>query len=360
VTDALWWHGRYIGTGVVDLGAGGVPLFLESIDGINWDVAQEMEEYVDVQGDDDAHPVRVVPAGDGLVAMSGYILGGDRVIWQSADGRSWIQTDSRVHGLAIAGSPAGVVVIGAQGSGCCMNPDGPAIIGHSSDGLAWTWLSDAPVFAHASFTDVEATSNGFVLVGWIGETEAEALDRRGQLEPIGRPAAWTSSDGVSWVAAPVEGAEDAEGGLGEVLVGADGLLAIGGLNRQPTAWISSDGQSWSRADLDAGMLDLTLAMSDGTRMVILGREEVATTDLAAWASSDGVNWTRLTFSGDPAPSWDGHVGADGSWSHGDALAVLEEARLQRDNLVVRGAAADTSDPDGPWTPVSWVATATER
>jgi hypothetical protein len=386
VTDSLWWDGRYVGTGYVIRGvdpqtgvvtspSGGInriPLFLESPDGVNWDVVQEMEAFLDGQGDSYAHPVRVVPAGDRLVAWSGYLWGGGpRTLWQSDDGQSWATIDSPSwregwtgRAKAIAGGASGVVAIGAEGPGCCMNPDGPGIIGHSTDGVVWTWLSDSPEFAHASFTDVAATRDGFVLVGWIGETEAEARerDRSGEAEPLGRPAAWTSTDGVSWVPSDVEGPEIEGGRLARVLVSSDGLFATGMAAphehwwEPTTGWASVDGRAWSLIGTLGGDLpSVSVMASDGQRMVILGPESSATSTLAGWTSTDGSTWTRLVFSGAPAPAVDlpnGAVGESGAL-RSDVGDMLPSTRLLRDGLVAYGGMPDAGA-------AAWVATAIER
>jgi hypothetical protein len=381
VTDSLWWHGRYIGTGYVIRGVDPqtgewtspsgitrIPLFLESPDGVNWDVVQEMEGFVDVQGDSYAHPVRVVPVGDGLVAWSGYIWGGvPRTLWQSDDGRSWIEIDSPSwregwtgRAKAIAGGPSGVVAIGAEGPGCCMNPDGPAIIGHSTDGVTWTWLSDAPEFAHASFTDVEATRDGFVLVGWVGETEADARER-GEWQPTGRPAAWTSTDGRSWTAADVQGPELAGGRLTQVLVGDEGLFATGVASpteqwwETTSGWASVDGRSWDLIGaLGEDVPAISVMASDGLRMVILGRESPETLELAGWTSTDGTDWTRLVFFGAPAPAADRPEGAtpESGWLRSEVGDIRPSTRLLRDGVVAYGAV--------PGGDAAWVAVAIER
>jgi hypothetical protein len=386
VVDAIRWSGRYVGVGYTvpandpapPHGTTIIPVFLNSVDGVTWTVVHELESYVD-QGQSWFHPVRVVPVGDGLVAMGGYLWGGGpRALWESSDGIAWTAIDSPSwqdgwdggHARGIAGGPSGTVVIGAQGSGCCLNPDGPAIIGHSTDGRTWTWLDDSPAFAHASFTDVEATTDGFVLVGWIGQTEAEAREGSIDAEPMGRPAAWTSPDGVSWIAAAVAGQESTGGRLTEVVVGADGLFAtgIGGAHEYPwvptSGWASVDGRSWDTVGaLGAELPGVRVLTSDGTRMVILGPESASTTALAGWTSTDGRNWTRLTFSGAAAPVADL---PEGPVAHSGALKpeLYEEAwpttRLTGDGLVAHGWV-----PVGPtWEDgtanAAWIARAVER
>jgi hypothetical protein len=240
-------------------------------------------------------------------------------------------------------------------------------VGQSFDGQTWTWLTDAPVFADAIFTDVAATADGFVVTGRTPMRMMDAV-------PLGRPAAWFSEDGLTWVAADVEGPEVANGQIGQVLVGADGLFATGVATsdamwwQRTSAWTSVDGRGWRLIDgLDAGLLNARIKMSDGKRMVILGADSLTATTLSGWTSSDGLTWTRIEFSGTPpvAP-YDGYFSAlaEEAFAYNpgyyDGPRRLEGARLQDSEVIGYGTVANTSDPHGDWTEAKWIASAVER
>jgi hypothetical protein len=132
---------------------------------------------------------------------------------------------------------------------------------------------------------------------------------------------------VTWLAAEVDGAEAEGAMLSRVIIGAEGLFAVGhqadtsSTPAQPfpetrSGWASADGRSWQVVG-EMG-IDLPLAsrqrtksssfVGDGTHMVMFGRESCETKVLSGWTSRDGVTWTRLAFSGvsngrptDPGP-----------------------------------------------------------
>jgi (2Fe-2S) ferredoxin len=118
-------------------------------------------------------PETVVPVGDGLLAMGFYGWGGGpQTLWHSPDGVTWTRVESQSWHDAwlgrtirgIAGGPSGAVAIGAEGSGCCMNPAGEPIVLFSPDGAVWKDVTpQAP--APAIVSDVASFHAGFILGG---------------------------------------------------------------------------------------------------------------------------------------------------------------------------------------------------
>jgi hypothetical protein len=188
---------------------------------------------------------------------------------------------------------------------CCANPQGPPLIIHSSDGVTWDRLELSSVFDDAYPRDVTAYAGGFLIVGRVGE--AQAMD---PIPAVGTPAAWASVDGVTWVAADLEGADAVGASLYTVVAGSDGLFATGrqgdpssGGDQPLSGWASADGRSWQllgEIGTDLPLLTGNPAMvaADGAHMVMFGRESCKTTELLAWTSLDGVTWTELSFSGE--------------------------------------------------------------
>jgi hypothetical protein len=233
-------------------------------------------------------------------------------LWRTVDGSTWSPVDSPTwrdalatnHLISVAAGPGGVVVVGAEGQSGA-KPQGPPVIIHSSNGLTWDRLDLSSAFDDAYFRDISAYAGGFVIVGRVGEADVVGAE-----PAVGRPAAWTSPDGATWLAAEVEGAEATGATLSTVIAGADGLFATGRqtdtteLSGQGplSGWASTDGRSWQL--LGEMGVDLPLAtpfpgnvVGDGTHMIIFGRESCKTTELSAWTSLDGVTWTHLAFSG---------------------------------------------------------------
>jgi hypothetical protein len=307
VRDILAWGGEWVGVGVYqqsDTQTGGAA-FLTSSDGTHWTVAYHYDAL--------QTPTYLVPLGKGLLAVSdqGVMLGGccsPPSLWQSDDGSTWYGIPPLgdwnvwipdVHLVGVAGGSNGVVVIAS-------GPDSTPVILHSTDGRTWTRVSRPPSFDHAILLDVTAFRDGFVVVGRDGQPDVPS--NTGPTTPgLGKPAAWTSSDGLTWTAAQVEGSAVAGGELSAVVAGADGLFATGVDGRLPSddattgTWVSADGTSWRRiTSSSAGVLPMIAGLAgDGQRMVRLAPQFAGSdgSGMAGWVTSDGVTWSRLAFSG---------------------------------------------------------------
>jgi hypothetical protein len=357
------WGGAYVGTGKEAVSGEGLPAFYRSDDGLHWEKTElgQLPELKVVEGDrqfDQLTMYRMfVHEVDGrLVAFArsslGYLEGGGEVDWRtlavgpwtSSDGSNWalaedanlIDASTGVYVRDSASGPAGIVIIGSEHEGR------DKVVLHSTDGRAWTRTS-VPDTAVSRLLDVVAMPDGFALGGQISD--------EGGLGP----AAWYSTDGTSWLRADVQplspstpgptGGDDAA--LSKILVGSDGLWAIGvsGGGTSHVAWVSSDGRSWRFVDLSEPIPLLPVVASDGTRMVMLapiaGRSPNWCTDgstdpdVGAWVSTDGVHWSPLSLAGSRevkpecdwtyawGPTWEGAVIGDDSpvWVAGDRVIV---------------------------------------
>ena len=156
-------------------------------------------------------------------------------------------------------------------------------------------------------TGVVADESGFVAVG---SDHARAAGT----EP-GRPAAWTSPDGLTWTQANV--GLDFVGALSDVEVGGPGLVAVGSICppdcHSPLAGAvaatSVDGSMWSFNKVDGAVGGQQLK-SVGGRVFALGvlyRDTDPAAELELWQTDDGVAWQRVTTL---PPTTDAHGGAD--------------------------------------------------
>ncbi len=369
INDIVPWGDGYVGVGSARERLGGnciptsstSPAFFTSADGIRWTLAQAEDPVIDEsQG---GIPERLVHVGDSLLAMDHPFSGAPK-LWRTQDGSSWIPLDSPTWRealatnelISVAAGPTGVVVVATEGTTAGMNPQGPPLIIHSSDGLTWDRLDLSSVFDKAFFWDVTAYPGGFVIVGRIGDP-----DVLGGPSAVGTPAAWTSADGVTWVAAQVAGAQAAGAVLSTVIAGADGLFATGRqidtTEMSGQGWASTDGRSWQlRGKMGT---DLPLAtgnvVGDGEHMVMFGRESCKTTELSAWTSLDGVTWTRLAFSGATAslPTISGPIcNDDGTEGWNVGSLSISNAVVVRDGVLV------VPSSSGPVAPSYWFLTAT--
>jgi hypothetical protein len=304
VRDILAWGGEWVGVGVYQQADAefGEPTFLTSPDGTHWTVAYRYNPQYN------QFPTYLVPLGKGLLAVSdqGVMLGGccsTPSLWQSDDGSTWYGIQPQgdwnawipdVHLVAVAGGPNGVVVIAS-------GPDSAPVILHSTDGRTWTRVSLPASFDRAIMLDVTAFRDGFVVVGRDGQTDVPGPTTL----HLGRPAAWISSDGLTWTAAQVEGSAVAGGELSAVVAGADGLFATSVNGPPPSGdaitgtWVSADGTSWRRTTSDGTLPMIAGLAGDGQRMIRLSPQFAGSdgSGMAGWVSTDGVTWNRLAFSG---------------------------------------------------------------
>lgn len=381
VSDIVRWDSGYVGVGSSrhgDHAAGTLTTsaaFFRSADGLHWTLVQEgdpIDEDTATQ-DEEWFPARIVPVGDTLLAVGHNPWGPSAPkLWRTEDGSIWSPLDSPTWRdalatntlISVAAGPTGVVVVAAEGTMAGAKPQGPPLIVHSSDGVTWDRLELSSVFDNAYFRDVTAYAGGFVIVGRVGEP-----DVLGAEPAIGVPAAWISPDGVTWVAAEVEGSEAPGARLSAVTAGSDGLFATGrqtdtteSSGQGPlSGWASTDGRSWQLlgeigTDLPLATGNPAKVGGDGEHMVIFGRESCKTTELSAWTSLDGVTWTQLAFSGATAslPTSGSICNDDGTEGGSPGSLGFSYAVVVRDGVFV------VASSSAPVAPSYWFLTATTQ
>jgi hypothetical protein len=381
IDDIAPWGDGYVGVGTSRHGdhSSGTettsPAFFTSTDGLHWTLGQEgdpLDEDAASQSEE-WFPARIVPVDGTLLAVGHHPLGPIAPrLWRSEDGSTWTLLDNSSWREALANNtlrsvaagPTGVVVVASEGSGFV--PQGLPLIMHSSDGLTWDRLDLSAVFDKAYFWDVTAYAGGFAIVGRVGEPNVRAATESAH----GVPAAWTSADGVTWVAAEVEGSEAPGATLLSVAAGADGLFATGyptewtSWQSPRSGWASTDGRSWKLlgemgTDLPLA-IDLPLAVEyptnvvgDGAHMVMFGRESCKTPDLSAWTSLDGVTWSQLIFSGATSLPTVGPIcNDDGTESSAPGSLGMANAFVVPDGVFV------VASSSAPVAPSYWFLTAT--
>ena len=236
-------------------------------------------------------------------------------VWRSADGQTW----ERVHldlgpGIidrfsspivAITADDRGYVMVGyAQTLAGDGQPGAHAAAWTSPDGVAWTRATDSDDMdvgpcvdtgeepSCGGMLDVAATATGFVAVGHAMNGNA------GQ----GRPAAWTSPDGLTWTLA--SNGLDFDGRLSAVSGGGPGMVAVGticqpdciGSNAGGVAATSSDGSEWTSVPVTGAPGLEAIAFTRGQQFAIGTRVDHSQGgfDLELWRSDDGVAWRRET------------------------------------------------------------------
>ena len=170
-------------------------------------------------------------------------------------------------------------------------PDWTPAAWTSSDGLSWAYHE----IGASAFTFPVALARG----GGGGGDTIVAVGRQ-----VGDPAAWTSADGVTWQIheVPALGGKGAER-MNAVVATSSGYVAGGSagpelLDRHARFWTSADGVTWQPvADDPAAFAD-----AEVTSIASLGDTLVAVGALGpvqhrrggvAWTSTDGTGWTRI-------------------------------------------------------------------
>jgi hypothetical protein len=308
IYDVLAWTDRFVAVGCLRYVDSQSAVFFTSADGVSWTEAGRFSS-----GDElvpTTCPRYVVTAPTGLLAIGQQRLwsSSDGVAWNAMGSPSWVALWDAVlpELMSVASGPEGIVAIGTD------RDTGETIAAHSPDGRVWHAV-DLPAEELPIMRDVTAYPGGFVIVGRDGQPDGEASsDHPAPVPGVGRAAAWTSVDGVTWNEASVPADPVQSGGMAQVLVGSDGLFAVGSNTASDyypstdyeagdvvAAWTSVDGISWEAAGaLGADLPPMALLASDGTNMVGLGlRQPSVGQEATAWASVDGLHWSSLTVSG---------------------------------------------------------------
>ncbi len=177
----------------------------------------------------------------------------------------------------------------------------------STDGLTWTEVETSGLEGPAEVTEVAATDDGLVAVGY---DQTANLEQTGLEGGTFGPLAWRSDDGTTWEPVELAGGE----GGPSALVAVDGeLLAVGSGDESTLAWRSEDGgRSWTEASLDG---------LDGVRLqdvLPFGDGLLASGSPSLAASGDGGrSWTAVE-----APPLESPEGAGSLFVAGERVFTL--------------------------------------
>ncbi|HEX6139483.1 MAG TPA: hypothetical protein VF013_03355 [Candidatus Limnocylindria bacterium] len=364
VTALLPWEDTYLGGGWIDTGSSSELAFFR-LDGSQWRLLSSVRppDGWSYEG------TFLVPIPGGVLSVARldappgsqptYELrtSADAVTWQAVDDPAW-DVDwmaNRIRNLAAG--PAGVVAIAASEA-----TGGDGMVLHSPDGRSWARVA-LPATGALNVRDVTAYAGGFLVVGRDGE--ADTIDpTTGAWAPgTGRPAAWSSTDGVHWVTADVEGTALPGAELRRVIAGRAGFVATGvergGAEDRsqigPTVWTSVDGVTWRIVgQLGTELPPALLMAGDGDWMALVGKdpEQAAvaeandSVDAATWISADGVDWVRLEDQGSPLPYYmvcpPESAGCGGGphavWVLPNGVAVAQAFAVPIDTVLIGSAA----------------------
>ncbi len=358
VLDVVAWGDGYVGVGSTWGVAAVDAAFFTSPDGVHWSRTAQMPT------DGDVWAQWVVRVGNRLLAIGSVDWQGaspdySPPLWVSTDGRTWIEVNSPSWDAALTQAFRGSVrLMSGPGGVMAVRMGTDPVVLFSPDGSTWT-RATVPATERVIAKDVVASSSGFVIVGRDGEpdTLTEVCESTCPPPGTGRPAAWTSADGIHWAEAAVEGTAAPGGELRKVLPMRAGLVALGVdssdavQNVGPlSTWISTDGLSWllvRNGNWPIGTGEyLPVVAADGEHAIVFGWAPEGS-DLAAWTSTDGVRWTRLSFiAGANAPVID--CGRETCVRMGDAW-------IEPDRVIVMAAGDATATTAGT-AELFWMAT----
>lgn len=281
--------GRYFALGVLDSDA----TIWSSDDALEWEAATlpfpaswEREAPVFVSAD------HIVSSGDRLIAIGtvGALDNLNVVVWESSDGASWTEIDTGAFMVdafnardATVGPTGIVVVTNAYGEGT-----GSAWL--SADG-GRTWSESRPDAGRMSASAVVGTASTYLMAGLAYDDEFNPS-----------PRIWTSTDGMQWSPATVEGS-DGSGGVDQLTVSGDGTwVATGSLDGRLVVWRSDDGFEWTVVH------EFGMEPEQGYRAAWLagipaGFVAVDMNDgITTWTSTDGASWTATPVERPTAPN----------------------------------------------------------
>jgi hypothetical protein len=314
--DLLPWGDGYVAVGELPMPDGQSDgAFFTSTDGVNWTVTERTDPG------NERYPRYLEAWGGVLFAFSnpdmdfpasGMVPAAPPVVWRSPDGSAWSVLTSASWQAAwddgwmfsdVASGPSGLVAIGNHLAGASGAAAVDPLVLRSVDGVEWTQGSIDGLGPRSIVSDIVAAGGGYALLGGTEDSIATGA---------GMPQAWFSSDGLTWVPAPVAGAVDGDHQF-EVQaahVGAHGAVsrsqqACVGCVEPPAAWVSTDGRAWQRGSaVGADVPGSGLWGSDGTRIVVLdggpvvppAPDQSAPELTVGRMSLDGIRWTELALS----------------------------------------------------------------
>jgi len=287
--------------------------FLVSDDGLTWDLAAAPPDLI-------VQTATVVDGEAWVIGHTRVAVDPERQLWRSRDGQTWRREDAFA---GLDGKPGSIHELIHSDDGWLAwgdwQPD-PENMGWedllfvSDDGIAWE-ERPAPVLPQFTWVRAVGAADGATLLVTVGEDDQERpvasvlrsedghrwgpvplTDQRienvhslcraeagwvvaGSLSDGGfsRPAAWFSTDGLSWEPATFQSPGDAEAGVRDVIGVGDGFMATGSFGGgAPTAWWSVDGRSWDPltglpVHLGPSYDGLSAAAAGNDRVVLAGQ-----------------------------------------------------------------------------------------
>lgn len=222
----------------------------------------------------DAQLIRIVPMGDGLVAVGGVPGADEAATWITTDGEAWVRSAPQAsleHAFLWSVAAAGDRLVAG---GWRRSPEPSAAFWTSTDGLTWE-----PVPAPAGAAGYQVRTVQAFAAGWIAG---------GDLVEGGQGAGWTSADGIRWT--PVSGDAFEGGTISDIAVDGGRAVAVGGVGRDGAAWVTGDSPSWAALDGAALAGAYLVSVASGSSLVVVGATQEPMPGTGSWVSRAAI-WT---------------------------------------------------------------------
>lgn len=255
-----------------------------------------------------------------LGAAYGGYLPVFKQVWQSADGMSWLPSDSTpIGGSQLPYKLSSLKAVSFKGSLWVVgsNTKGFMEVWYSPDGATWSKTPDSSSLSTRGGYNLTVFNDRIWLIGGDDAVGIYTDD------------VWYSSDGLDWTEATAEAGWPGRAFGHTTVVYNDLLWVIGGESDTTASyligdvWYSPDGISWTQATANApwGPRGYHASIVFDNKMWVLGGIYGDNWDDTkdAWSSSDGVNWTQASSSTEWSPgyNYNAFVLNEGLWMIGE-------------------------------------------
>ena len=229
-------------------------------------------------------PGRAAPNGDPTVSATG-------VVYRQRPGSPWervaVQPSLQLAELSgVIATPDRFIAFGARASGpagCTSNVCPPgASIWTSSDGVTWV----------AALLDAQPDPKPVTIDGIVAD--ARGLLAYSQSSTPRANALWASPDGRRWTAIRSLGLNGVT--LGSIIATTSGYLGVAGFPEGPTVFRSPDGVQWTPIAATGPSLERVIAVDGGFvawNNTLGDVSGFVTAGYGVWTSPDGAVWTKV-------------------------------------------------------------------
>jgi hypothetical protein len=268
--------------------------------------------------------VDLTTSAEGFVALgwAQSSTGTGTPIFASRDGTTWVVEATVPVAAGERFVPTGVTAVGGR-----LFVTGGSVVGGATEGriLVWDrgeWTKiDPRASGMAGSGETQVATVAYRQVGFV----AGGVAKRGDLEV---PAAWVSSDGITWQRLPDSAVPTPAGGgaIHKIVAAGNRFVAAGNSRSGPLLWTSSDGRRWAAVDApkkryQAAWANAHVAATPTTTVLSLSGEGIAD----AYRRGASGSWSVI----DKPPAFPGATGGNAEL-HGVAASPTKLVAIGQD------------------------------